>query len=485
MCGRLPHRRWSFRPSRWIYCLLGLMIGAALSRPLPLIPMPADKPMLREQDIRMTPVPEGLATWQVAATGRRAHEYLLVTAEPGPAAVLLPALHRVMAATAPDRSFVLAIIRGRDLPDLPVAGHVHLDYREGDSVEFSLGSAAAGALPLWLRQAALAALAAEAVPVREGLAAEFERLSRSRAHMGPPPAIALQAVGLDPIDLLSLGRAAERLLIALDQLPSLPEPRWWAAGRGSSLYLVAGGRYAPAPVMWVVQLIWLIPMLAGVLSGVRRPTPSEELHLLAEDATLLKAVHDYRLRQGRILSLAGRRRVERRLKSGGGLAHALPGEAAAGLLTAGGLLLAAGAFLGSLTMALAGLLAVPIAWLVKGLAYGKSVPWSERHRALQALLALATVTLTGWTGGHPLSLIALMPALLAWPALAPGRRAHNCLLVGTGTAGSMVLAGMDWPGVLQGPVAPALLVVGCMAVVAFRLALARTDDDDGGKPWYP
>ncbi|HCC33105.1 MAG TPA: hypothetical protein DEQ28_04285 [Clostridiales bacterium] len=483
MRGRLPPRRWGFRPSGWVYCLLGLIIGAALSRPMPLIPMAAGRPVLGEQHIRRPPLPEGAANWQVAGTGPLAQEYLLVTAAPGPAAVLLPALHQVMAAAAPGRSFMLAIVQGNDLPDLPVAVHVHLDYREGDRVEFSVRSAAGGALPVWLHQVAREALLAEAVPIREGLAAEFGRLSRSRARAGLPPAVTLQGVGLDDIDLLSLGQAAERLLIALDGLPSLPEPRWWAAGRSASLYLAAGGRYAPAPVLWMIQLIWLIPLAAAVARS-RRSVPHQRVYLLAEDAAILKAVHDHRLRQGRIPSLPGRRRARRHRRPGDGLLPAMSREAAIGLLAAGGLLLAAGVSRGSPAIAAAGLLAVPIAWLVNQLAGRGGLDWPQRHRGLQALLALAAITLTGWTGGHPFSLLALLPALLAWPALAPAQRARNCVLAGTGAAGGMVLAGMNWPEALGGPAAPALLIVASLAAVAFRLALAG-HVEGGGERWYP
>jgi len=483
MRGRLPPRRWDFRPSRWTYCLLGLMVGAALSRPLPPIPIAAGRPVLAEHHIARAPQPEG-AAWHVTGTGPLAHEYLLVTAEPGPTAVLLPALHQVMAAAAPGRSLLLAIVEGTDLPDLTVAARVHLEYREGDTVEFSVGPAAAGALPVWLRQVARAALMAEAVPVRQGLAAEFGRLSRSRAQVGLTPAVTLQAVGLDEIDLLTLGQAAERLLIALDELPSLPEPRWWAAGRSSSLYLAVGGRYVPAPALWAVQLTWLFPLVAGVVSGSRRPGPRHRVHLPAEDAAILKAVHDYRLRQGRIPSLAGRRRARRQRQSRDGLVQAISREASVGLLAAGGLLLAAGAYQGSLNMVAAGLLAVPAAWLVNRLAGGGRFDWPQRHRGLQALLVLAAITLTAWTGGHPFSLLALMPALLAWPALVPGWRARNCVLAGTGAAGGMVLAGMNWPEALGGPAAPALLIVASLAAVAFCLALARPAEEDGGEQWH-
>jgi hypothetical protein len=441
--------------------------------------------VLGENDLRTTPAPEGVVVWQVAGTGPGAHELLLVTAESGPAAVLLAALQRVMAVAAPDRSLMLAITQEGELPDLPVAARVHLDYREGDRVEFSVRPCRTGALPLWLHQAAQAALAAEGARVGGGVAAELQRLSRSRARAGPPPSVTMQGVGLDDIDLLTLGQAAERLLIALDELPSLPEPRWWAPGRSASVYLLAGGRYASGPVMGIVQLTWLIPLLAGVFPGVRRPAPQKGIHLQADDGAILKMVHDYRLRQGRIPSPVGRRRVDRRLKVGGGLARVMAGEVTAGLLAAGALLLGAGAFRSSLTAVVAGLLALLAVWPVKNLAAGKAPDWAERHRALQALLVLAAITLTGWTGGHPLILLVLLPALLAWPALAPGRPARNCLLAALGASGGMLVAGLYWPGVLEGPGAPALLVMGSLVAVVFRLALARNAGDDGEGFWRP
>jgi hypothetical protein len=160
------------------------------------------------------------------------------------------------------------------------------------------------------------------------------------------------------------------------------------------------------------------------------------------------------------------------------------GEAAPGLLAAGGLLLIAGLPQRSLTMAAAGLLAAPVAWLASWLARGEGRDWPERHRGFQTLLALAAITLTGWTGGHPFSLFTLLPAILAWPALAPGGGARNCLLAGSGAAGGMALAAMTWPAVLGSPAAPALLIVGSLAAVAVRLALA-TPAEGAGERWHP
>jgi len=451
---------------------LALAAGAALvlSRPLPPVPLSPARPVLEEPDVVLALTGQTVFDSEtIPGQGPGAGEYLLVTAERGPAAALLPALARAFTAHGPGRSLLLAVGEAPGPPGA-VAAHVHLDYRVEEQAGMAVAPAG-GYPPLWLRQLTRAAVAREAGAAREGPVAQFRELDLAAGLAAAPfPGIALEGTGPDPLDLATFGRAVERLLHSLDELPVIPRPDPAGMGRSSTLYLVVGQRYIPAPGLWLVQLVAFLPLGVGVGRGLRRV---RRWRWLDDEATILAAVQAYRFDRGKSPPAPGQTRAERRRRQPQGAWRPLGGEAAWWSVWLGGALAVGAGLHRELPPALAGAALALAGWLAKGA--GEEQPAEDRRWALLALLAAGAAAAVLLTRGSPVVLVAFYPAALLWPALAPGRPAGN------GLRALLGLTGVAW--LLAGPGRPApwptgfvLLLVVTLAACALRLALERTPD---------
>lgn len=462
----LVKRRWVYRPPHWVASLiLAGALGLALSRPLPPAALSPVQPMLGEASAAaaLTGRPDGevlLLTGQGPAAG----EYLLVTAASGPAAGLLPELARSFRAHGSSRSLLLAA--GEDpAPPGPVAAHLHLDFRVEERSSLSV-KAAGGSPPVWLRQLARAAVAAEAGLAPETLGHQLRALGLVAGRPGPTlAAVTLAGTGPGAPDLAAFGRAAERLLHSLDELPLIPRPSPAGMGRSSTLYLVMGSRYLPGPGLWAGQLLALLPLGMAVGRGVRRVR--RPWRWLDDDGSILAAVQILRSEQGKLPPSPGQTRAERRRRRLQGAWRPLVGEAAWGLIwLGGGLALAAGAG-GRLPLALAGAALAGAGWMGREPAGAAE----DRGWATLVLLTLLVLAAALATGGSPIVLVALYPAALFWP-FRSGHRAGDCVLTVAGLVGAAwLLAVLPWPP--PGPPGLLLLAVAALAAGALRLALER------------
>ncbi|MDQ7794762.1 MAG: hypothetical protein RDU89_10205 [bacterium] len=467
----MPARtRWVYRSPGWAAGLLSLILAAGLalglSRTLPPPLLSLTQPVLEAPDVAAAIAgPPASESQVVPGQGPGAGEYILVTAEPGPAAALLPALARALAAQDPRRSLLLSVSAPVQAPG-PVVLHVHLSYRVEGRAAVTVKPAGAYP-PLWLRQLANAAVTREAGPAPEGWAVQLrELLLVADPAPGTLSRIALEGTGPDALDLAAFGRAVERLLHSVDELPVIPRPDAAGIGRSSTLYLVLGSRYVTAPGLWLAQLAAFFPLSLALGRGLRRVR--RPWRWLADEAAVLAAVQAYRFDQGRLPPTPGQTRAQRRRRRLQGAWRPLVTEGSWWAIWLGCALAAGAGWYREVWPAVAGLALAGVGWLTRR-AGGEQSP-EDRRWALLALLAASVVTSALLTRGSPIVLVAFYPAALFWPRLIPGRQVLNLAWACLGLAGpAWLLAGSCRPA--PWPVAFALLLAVTLAGGALRLAL--------------
>ncbi len=521
-------RYWVYRGPRtaasWVPVgLLGsLMVMFAFSRPLPPAPVSPSEPMVSSAGLgqladRLPVGGDELVAWledQLGALGLepvtvdglrgtviggRHDETLLITVE-GRLQPLLVELAKALAAHRFLRSVTLVPSRGVRAPAglQAVVCHVHVRHFPQASPGVRVG-AGAGPLPLWLRELGRAAALREAMSAPGGMYVQLVERATLLWRGWPVaaerevPAVVLTGGGQGVEALVALARTVERVVHSLDELPAVPSARQLGGGRTGSLYLVIGPRYVPGPALVLAQLLCLAPLVPALLHG----RPRSGRGKLPDDAAILAAVQALRTARGRMPPVPeetrmGRRRRRRRSMDG---ARTLAAEAAGCALPLGLLLALAAGWRWTLEPGIArqaaavtatGLGLAVAGWLAGSAGSGS---WTDRHRALLTLLALACALGLAGSLGNPAMTVALIPAVWLWPGLGPGRPGRNRLRVLAGLAGGAWLVATALTGAWGSPVArhllsptPGAVILLLFLSLGFRAwTLAGDRDAEGGR----